>query len=269
MVNLETCSSALEGNGDNYSNKCERIKACIDSFLEKNPRVSLQNVEDKTGVPGSTLRRIVSLKGNTQPETVIKIFQALGYDQELYQYMKDFHPDIASVMALKNSHNQEYNFVNESDRDYFISEDFYLLINMAYTTNGTTENEVIYEQGKKGIERLQELLEKGIIEKNGLGRFVGKLNNYKLSFADTKKRVELSLRYYRLDEAGNINNWMSFQTESINEQGLNALKSLQQKHYNERKDQIFNNPMYNGNLKVYSATVSSTFQAYTEMGELQ
>lgn len=77
------------------------------------------------------------------------------------------------------------------------------------------------------------------------------------------------MKYYKLEEAGNINNWMSFQTESINNEGIKALKSLQQKHFNERKDQIFNNPMYNGDLKVYSVTVSSTFLPFSENGVLQ
>ena len=268
-VNLETSSPMLESIGDNYSSKCEQIKTCIDSFLEKNPKMSLQIVEDKTGVPCSNLRRIISLKGNPQPESAIKIFLALGFDNELIKYMKEFHPEIATAMALKNSHNQEYDFVSETHREYFISDDYYLLINLAYTTNGTNEEEVSYELGRKGVERLQELLQIGIIEKNINGQYTGKLKNYKLSFSDTKKRIELAMRFYRLEEAGKVNNWMSFQTESLNAEGLKALKILQQKHFNERKEEILNNPLYNGNLKVYSATVSSTFLAYTELGELQ
>ena len=193
----------------------------------------------------------------------------LGYDNELIHYMREFHPDIATVMSVKNSHNQDYNYVEENNREFFVSEDYYLLVNLAYTSNGTTEEEISYELGRKGLERINELLEKGIVEKTKDGRFIGKSNNYKLSFSDTKKRIELAMRYYRLEEAGNINNWMSFQTESLNDEGLKALKTLQQTHFTERKEQIFNNPMYNGNRKVYSATISSTFLAYTELGELQ
>jgi hypothetical protein len=267
-VNLEPTSRS-EGPGDNNSSRCERIKTCIDAFLEKNPRLSLQSVEDKTGVPSSTLRRIFSLKGNPQPEAAIKIFSSLGHDEELYQYMLDFHPGIAEIMALKSKHNQEYDFVNVSDRDYFLSEDYALIVSLAYTTSGTTEKEISYELGQKGLERLQELLKKNIIEKKADGRYVGKFKNYKLSLADTKERIEASLRYYRVNEASGINNWISYQTESLNENGLKNLKLLQQKHFIERKEQIFNNPIYSGNLKVYSATVSSTFFTYTNIGELQ
>ncbi len=97
----------------------------------------------------------------------------------------------------------------------------------------------------------------------------GAVGNYKLPFSDTKERIRQSLDYYRLDEAGSINNWMSFQTESINEEGLKALKELSRKHFNERKDQIYNNPMYKGDIKHYSACVSSTFLPYSEDGGLQ
>jgi len=267
-VNLEPNSTTVEADGDINLNKCERVKARIDAYLSLNPRLTLQNVEDKTSVAYSTLRRIVNLNGNPQPEAVIKIYQALGYDQELYLYMRDFHPDIASVMAMKTSHNKEYNYIKDEDREYFVSEDYSLIVNLAYTESGTTEDEVAYELGKKGVERLYELVDKGIVVKNTNGSFKGSYSNYKLSFSDTKRRVELALRYYRMEEAGSINNWLSFQTESLNDEGLKALKILQQAHFNDRK-QLFNDPMYKGNLKVYSATVASTFLSYSKNGELQ
>ncbi len=81
--------------------------------------------------PHTTIRRIVALKGNPQPETAIKIFNSLGEDQLLYKYMPEFHPDIAKVMTINFSHNQDFKFVNEVDREYFTSEDYFLILNLA------------------------------------------------------------------------------------------------------------------------------------------
>lgn len=212
---------------------------------------------------------MVQLKGNPQPETAIKIYNALGEDQHLYEYMKEFHPDIAKVMNFNFSHNQEFEFVDDQDREYFTNESYFLILNLAYTNAGTTDDEVTYELGMRGLERLNELVERGLVTKDTNGRYFGTNNKFKLSFADTKKRIELAMNHYRLEEAGAMHNWMSFQTESINAEGLKALKKLNQKHFNERKDQIFYNPMYNGDIKVYSASVSSTFLSYTEKGDLQ
>ena len=97
---------------------------------------------------------------------------------------------------------------------------------LAFTTSGTTTEEISFNLGQGGLQRLEELLNKGLITKNDKGRFVGNLGNYKLGFADTKKGIELALKYYKLEEAGNINNWMSFQTESINYEGIKALMLL-------------------------------------------
>ena len=268
MVNLELNSTAVDTEVNINLSKCERVKARIEAYLSVNPRLTLQNVEDKTSVAYSTLRRIMNLNGNPQPEAVIKIYQALGYDQELYQYMSDFHTDIAGVMAMKTSHNKEYNYIKDEDREFFISEDYFLIINLASSSSGTSTEEVSHELGTKGIERLEDLVRRNIIKKNEFNKYVIAVANYKLSFADTKKGVEMALRYYRLDEAGNINNWLSFQTESLSPDGLKAFKALQQKHFNERKD-LINNPVYNGDIKVYSATVSSTFLSYSEPGDLQ
>jgi hypothetical protein len=246
-----------------------QVKNCIDNFLSTRPNLNLQNIEDKTTVPYSTLRRIMTLKGNPQSETVIKIFNTLGEDELLFKYMSEFHPEIAKVMNLNFSHNQEYKFVDEKSRKFFTSENYFLILNLASTKSGTTEGEVQYHLGAIGLERLNHLVEEGLIIADKNGRYVGANHNFKLSFAETKKRIEMSMKHYRLDEAGSIHNWMSFQTESINADGLKALKKLNQKHFNERKDQIYNNPMYNGDIKHYTASVSSTFLPYVEKGELQ
>lgn len=47
------------------------------------------------------------------------------------------------------------------------------------------------------------------------------------------------------------------------------MKELCVKHFNERKDQIYNNPMYKGDIKYYSACVSSTFLPFAEEGGIQ
>ena len=267
-MNVEENSVLNNRDNDIQMNKCERVKACISSYLQKNSSLTLVNVEERTSVPHSTLRRIVNGSGNPSAEAVIKIFRSLGYDDELLSYMKDFHPEIATIMAAKSSHNQEFTFINDKDREFFISEDYFSIVTIAYTRNGISAEEVQDEFGKVGLVRLQELLEKGIVKKVD-NRYIGTIENYKLSFADTKRRVELALRHYNVSEGGNINNWLSFQTDSINEAGLRALKSLHQNQYIERKEQIFNNPMYNGDLKVYSASVSSTFLTFEEKGVLQ
>ena len=268
-MNIENSSPiVLTNDGDINTFKCERVKACIESYLLKNLNLTLVNVEEKTSVPHSTLRRIMNGTGNPSAKAVIKIFLSLGFDNELVNYMKDYHPEIAAIIDMKNSHNEEFSFVNEQDSQYFVSEDYFSIITMAYTTCGITEAEVNEEFGKIGVLRLNELLEKGVIRKDGT-RFKGMLENYKLSFSDTKRRIELGLRLYKLNEAGDINNWISFQTESISLDGLSALKLLQQKQFNERKELIFTNPIYSGTLKVYSAAVSSTFLTFKDLGELQ
>lgn len=183
--------------------------------------------------------------------------------------MEEFHPDIAKIMNNSFSHNEEYTFIEDQNREYYSNENYFLILNLASTRAGTTRDEVSYQLGMVGLERLDYLVEIGLVIEDTKGRYFGSTQNYKLTFAETKKRIKLSIDHYRLEEAGSINNWMSFQTESINEEGLQALKKLNQKHFNDRKDQIFDNPMYKGDIKAYTASISSTFLPYTENEGLQ
>jgi DNA-binding phage protein len=251
----------LEPDTDISKDKCERIKALIDSYLQNNPKLSLQNVETKTGLPISTLRRIVNLTGNPNSENVIKLCRALGFDQELEKYLEKYHPEIAALLSAK-SISKEHKYLEENDAQYFVEDSSFLLMNMAYTSHGIDEDEVQTGLGSIGLTKLNDLLKKGLIIKTDDGRYVGKNGGYKHSFQNTLKAIVLSLKYYNLEEAGSINNWLNYQTESINENGIAALKELNQKQAKERRDQIFDNPNFRGKLKIFQSSVSSTFMPY-------
>lgn len=265
----ETIIEKISRDFDINSRKCGLIKSCIDNFLSTRKSFNLQRIALKTSVPYSTLRRITNLESSPRPESVIKILNFLGADQTLRNYMTEFHPDIANLMNNNFTHNQEYTYIEDKNRDLFSNENYFLILNLASTRSGTSRDEVSYQLGIVGLDRLDHLVEIGLVIEDTKGRYYGSTQDFKLSFAETKKRIEMSLQHYRIEEAGSIHNWMSFQTESVNEDGLKALKKLNQKHFNERKDQIYNNPMYNGDIKAYTASISSTFLPYTENEGLQ
>ncbi len=258
-VRMRIDTNTHEANSPSDVAQCERIKILIESYLSKNERLTLQSVATKTSVPMSSLRRIINLNGIPSSENVIKICRALGFDLELELYLNKYHPEIASLIASKNTHNKEYEYLKENESQYFTEEPSFLILSLAYTTAGVTEEEIRYEFGERGVDKLIELVEKGLLVSSDSIRYFGRTQGYKLPFADIKKEIELALKCYRLDEAGTSKNWMSYQTESLNDEGLFALKALNQKQFNERKELIFNNPQYLGNKTVFSASVTSTF----------
>ena len=79
-----------------------------------------------------------------------------------------------------------------------------------------------------GLDRLDTLISEGLIIESKDGKLFDAISRYKLSPKDTKKRVALALKMYRLEEAGMDHNWISFQTESVNDAGLKALKKLRE-----------------------------------------
>ena len=256
--------NSFEQVEDQNIKKCRFLTACIDYYLSSHKKQSLYSLEKKTGIHYSSLRRIVNNSSKPTVETAIKLLNSLGEDENLKKYLDTFHPEVAGLMGEQFSHNSEYEYISKKAKDYFTNPSYYLILNLASTTSGTTAKEITYHIGDIGLERLSHLIEEGLIIEGTKGRYFGATSSYKLPFSDTKKRVKLALDYYRLEEAGSTNNWLSFQTESLNEDGLKAMKELSRKHFNERKDQIYNNPMYRGSIKHYSACVSSTFLPYTE-----
>lgn len=268
-MDFEQFDHIKEAN-NSHAKGCERINTVLFNGYLKNPNLSIKSLEAKTGVPHTTLRRIIKNESDPNPAAVIKIFRAFGLDDELLQYMQDFHPEIASVMKDNSVHNNEYNYIEQDHRQYFTDESNFLILSLAYTKAGTTEEEIQTQLGSVGLNKLYSLTNKGLILKQEDGSYVGKIKDFKLPFADVIKRLGYAMKFYNLEEAGSINNWLSYQVESLNDEGIKALKLLQQSQFIERKEKIFNNPMYFGHTKVYCAAVGSTFLPYKEdVGVLQ
>jgi hypothetical protein len=183
--------------------------------------------------------------------------------------MNEFHPEIASVMAAK-SYNQDRNYIVTNEAQYFTDKSTFLIMTMAYTSFGTTEDEIKLELGLQGVTQLNELISKGLIIKMDNGRLVGKSDRYKLSFKDTLTRIENSLEYYRLDEAGGFNNFLNYQAESLSLEGIHVLKTIEHEQAIFRKERVFDNLALHGHNKIFIATISSTFVAQNRiLGVLQ
>jgi hypothetical protein len=223
--------------------------------------MTLQSIKDKTTVAYTTLSRIVNLNGNPKPEVVIKIYQTLGLDQELYQYMRDFHPEIAGLIESK-SRKRDNEYVEDNIAKYFADESSYRIMCMAYTASGISEDDIQLHHGLTGIGKLHELLSEGVLVKRDDGRVVGKKENYRLSYRDTLKAAELSIKYFRLAEAGGGRNHINHQTESLNDEGIEILMDLDKVHAQERRERVFNVPRLRGPHHLFHTSVSSTFMPY-------
>lgn len=267
-MNLEPNTTKAEAaDGDINLEKCKRVKARIDAFLAMNPRLTLQNVKDKTTVAYSTLNRIVNLNGNPKPEAVIKIYQTLGYDKELYLYMNDFHPEIAGLIE-ERSRKRDNQYVEDNTAKYFVDESSYQIMCMAYTTAGISEEDIKLHHGLMGVGKLYELLSEGVLVKREDGRIFGKNENYRLTYKDTLRAAELSLKYYRLAEAGSGHNHINHQTESLSLEGIKILMALEKEQAKERRERVFNNPLLKGDYPLFHTSVSSTFMPYNTAPEV-
>ena len=115
------------------------------------------------------------------------------------------------------------------------------------------------EFGNNGLNKVKELISAEIITQEG-DLLKGFENRFKLPFNITLKRVRNFLKYYRLEEAGSANNWLSLQTEKIAKEKFSDFKEILRKQFIERQD-FLNNPVNAGDHLVYTSSVYSTFQS--------
>lgn len=248
--------------------KCERIKEIVDNYLSKNPNHSLQNICNKTEVKYSTLRRIVNLDGNPDLETSSKIFNGLGEDSKLYDYLSVFHPTMADTVAiLKNHLNDEFDLRSEEERTNLLNEENHILLSLALTEEGTNEEEVLYYLGKNSLNKLNKFIEKGLLIKNKNGQIKSSCPNGRLTLFEAKRVLELSMKSYIPSNENGIGSHLSYQTASLSKKGLIILKLFNYRQSQEKREFILRNKELFGPHKVFNATISSTFLPYKELEE--
>lgn len=245
----------LEKNSD------AAIKA-ITNYLNSHPRVNLQNVAIKTGVSYSSVSRIMKKTCCPTLDVTLKILLGLGEKERIADLINEVDSDTGKLLQTYKC-NQEYSFIDKNFESYFADEDYFLILNLAYTRAGTNREEIRDELGKKGVRKLDELIEKKLVTVKG-EKVYGQKDKFRLPLNITKDRIQLALKYYRVKEAGAPHTWISFQTESIDKKGLEILKQINQEAFTKRKEMVFDNPERQGSIKVFSASFSSTFQEFND-----
>ena len=129
---------------------------------------------------------------------------------------------------------------------------------LSFSRSGTTREEVEGEYGNSGLRKLEELLKKGILSESE-GAIYGMKEKERVTF-DQETLVDVfancTLDSYIPEDFGTGKNWLSFQTNSIDEKkAFKLIHSKLQKTFKEI-DEILSLPDYHGKDKVFVGMVA-------------
>lgn len=232
---------------------------CILELKERYPNYSSSQIAQEVGISQPTFNRIENGQGNPTFVTISKLLSATGKYHKIADVINMVYPNISEKIQLDYSHNEETPIMGGDFAKFFSISDYRNIILLASTRSGTTRNEIRSEYGIQGINKLDKLLTLNILTEV---RGIIKANEEKISF-DQQILKECTLdcinENYDAEKFGSNQNWLSFQTESVNkEKAMTLIIKKLQKTYKEIKEEILYSPEYFGNDKIFISMVADS-----------
>ncbi|MBL6991463.1 MAG: helix-turn-helix transcriptional regulator [Bacteriovoracaceae bacterium] len=249
----------------NSMSLCEALKRRVDNFKKKHPHQSSTQIARIINLPKSTLHRIENLDiQNPSFEHVIKILNGLGDPKDVYEFIKEYYPEFNEVYKRVYSHNINSKFIGTEKEQYFAKQDYFLIMLLAYTDNGTTRKTIREIYGKVAEEKLDELIVEKVLVQAPDGKIRGLDQNINLTQQICKKLLCLTIKNcYRPEDIGVTNNWLTFTSNSVNKEKVMPLIINKMRELNSEIAKIMQKPENKGSDPIFIGLVADTISKFS------
>ncbi len=166
--NLEQ-ATASHSTSSNSERVVDHLREVIASYLRRRPHLSVNGISKKCGVSEPTIRRIMSQKVKTTPQitTLLDILTFVSQSNSVREIVAMYPGPIGEFLA------EAMPYLEEFDQDYSnaINEELkdpvkYLIYKLALNSCGVREAKIIELYGNHGLQLLDDMVEKGFIDRN-------------------------------------------------------------------------------------------------------
>lgn len=249
----------VNGTQTNTASNMRLAHDCVRELKLKYPKYSSAQIAREIGMTQSTFSRIENGQTNPSLNSINKLLSALGHTHKLSDAIEFSDPSLANSLKKNLAHNYETPIAGNEFSKYFSNHDYRKVLLLALTRSGTTRDEIQGEYGNSGSRKLNELLKVEVLTES---RGIIKANEDKITFnQDILKDSLLSCidENYETEKFGKNENWLSFQTESVNkDKAMTLIRTKLQTAYREIKEEILYSPEYYGNDKVFIGMVADS-----------
>lgn len=231
------------------SSPCDFLNVCLKSIKKDHPRLSTAQLSKKLKVSQSALSRIEN-KDVARPsfKNALTITRAAYPNEKNYdEILRKFYPDMEDTYSRVYEGNKDVAFVSPDTETYFQDPTTYEIMMLATSETATTIGYIKEQYGKKGIQILEELLDKKILHRSN-GKI--KLGPDKRINAgqDTVQKLlgNLVNLSYDVDSFGNKDNWLTVQYESVDKNYVLPKLMEIMKKANKEVRELFTSPSATG-----------------------
>ncbi len=252
----------------------EALRELVNHYLKQFPSLTLNAFSKRTKVPGTTLLRLLKEESSAKnqecaPHLVLNLCSYI-YKEKRISHLLELVPGVLGDF-LKKSFDQ-FIFSKDSSshqldldlEDILKDEINYILYKLGANKLGTTRSEIHSVLGAMGINRLQKLIELGVLlEDHESGQIHSKEKNFSLSLPLAKKHAHTLIDFYKESQVANGNNLFYSLSEGMTLEGIKKIKDIE-KDAVKKIHEIMNQEAYQGSIPYFALILSETLLPHVQ-----
>lgn len=250
----------------------EELQAVVCDYLEKHPNISINALSKRSGVPATTIRRVINkqVKKTIAPHTVLNLVSSITKEKRLSRLINMFEGEIGQLLkenfsafadeSLEGSYNQELNAALADPTTYFVYK-------LASNRTGISESMIQELYGKVGLQKLFLLADLELVEESE-GNYIASDKNFSLDIEVAAKHLPELVKFYKPSQLELKRNMFYSLSETINEEGIQKIKEIQ-KEAVKKTYQIMQSPFYEGTIPYFSVQICDTLMPDLSEGAIQ
>lgn len=251
----------------------QELKEMIESYMTRNPALTLNALAQRSNVPVTSLRRLMAgqQKNEIAPHSVLNIVSYIMREKSLAVILEKAEPAISEYLR---KHFGNFVFATGGKHSYdcdlnveLKDETKYLIYKLAANHNGTDLMTVVDNFGSFGKKKVEEMLKDGLL-KDEEGRLHAREKNFSLDLSIAAAHLPALVQFYKPGTIAQGKNSMFSMSESLCMDAIAEIKKIQ-KECVMKMHAIMNNPDSFGDIPYFTINLSETMLSESHPGDLQ
>jgi hypothetical protein len=250
----------------------QTLQTMIASYMSKNSQLTLNALAQRSNVPVTSLRRLVSgqQKNEIAPHSVLNLVSYILREKNLSLILEKVEYPIAEFLK---KHFGNFIFVgktNTYDVDLNIElrdQTKYLIYKLAANHNGIDFMTIVDNFGSHGKRKADEMRSSGLLQEIDQ-RLHAKDKNFSLDLAVAADHLPVLVQYYKPDSIAHGRNSMFSMSESLTFEAIQQIKALQ-KECVLKMNAIMNDAKNLGTIPYFTLNLAETMLSDPLAGDLQ
>lgn len=248
------------------------LQNMVESYLGKNPQLTINALAQRSNVPVTTLRRLMSgqQKNEIAPHSVLNIVSYIYREKNLSLLLSKVD---ASVGEFLKKHFGAFIFASENrvyspDLNQELSDQTkYLIYKLAANHDGTDFMTLVENFGSHGKKKAEEMMGKGLlVERNG--RIHALEKNFSLDLTVAASHLPALVGFYKPESIAEGKNTFFNLSESLSMDAIQEIKKLQRKCVQDIHA-IMSDENSFGDIPYFTINLAETMLGPTSPGEYQ